>query len=289
MIIIRSIRRMSEFSRNKKIKGLKIGFVPTMGALHQGHISLIRKARKENKIVIVSLFVNPIQFGPHEDFRKYPRNLRQDAFLCRKEGVDVIFFPDAQSMYPQSYKTFITVEGLSNVLCGKFRPGHFKGVANIVAKLFNIVQPDTAYFGQKDAQQAVIIRKMSSDLNIPVSIRILPTVREKDGLALSSRNIYLSRQQREQAVVLNKALGKAREMIRSGFRLSSQIINTMRHIVSSKKGALAQYICIVDPDTLEPVRWIENKKVLIAAALFLGKTRLIDNILVTPKRRKRRN
>ena len=188
MKVIRSVKEMCAYAQVKRREGKKIGFVPTMGALHSGHLSLINKARKESDVVVISIFVNPIQFGPKEDFRRYPRNFSEDRRIAEKAGVDVLFFPSAQGIYPQGYCTYIRVEGLSNKLCGAFRPTHFQGVATVVAKLFNIVQPDIAYFGQKDFQQVVIIKRMVEDLNIPVKIKSLPIVREKDGLAMSSRN-----------------------------------------------------------------------------------------------------
>ena len=210
MKIIHSINQMASVSKRLRADGQAIGFVPTMGALHEGHLSLMRKARKENDVVVVSIFVNPIQFGPQEDYRRYPRNLRQDARLCSKEGVGIIFYPQAKDIYPQGYKTYVDVEDLSKVLCGKFRPGHFSGVATVVTKLFNIVNPDIAYFGQKDAQQAIIIQRMAKDLNMPIKIKVMPTVREKDDLALSSRNAYLSKSERKDAAVLYQALNLAR-------------------------------------------------------------------------------
>lgn len=282
MRIIRSINKMSGLSRKLSIKGNEIGFVPTMGALHEGHLSLIRRARKENDIVVVSIFVNPIQFGPREDYRQYPRNLKRDAQLCKESGGDIIFYPDAQEMYPGAYKTYVTVQGLSDSLCGEFRPGHFKGVATVVLKLFNIVNPDTAYFGQKDAQQAIIIKKMAEDLNLAVKIRVMPTVREKDGLAISSRNIYLNKGQRRDAVILYQALIFARNLIRQGNANPSDIQKQIRRLINRKKSARTQYISIVNPMNLEPVNRIKNK-ILIALAVWIGKTRLIDNIVVKLK------
>ena len=279
MKIIHSIKEMSDFSKKTHLKGQGIGFVPTMGALHVGHLSLIRKARSKDDKVVVSIFVNPIQFGLKEDYRRYPRDLKLDAQLCRKEGVDVIFCPDVKQMYPGNYKTYVIVEDLSNVLCGKFRPGHFKGVATVVTKLINIVSPDVAYFGQKDAQQAIIIKKMVEDLNIAVKIKAMPTIREKDGLAMSSRNTYLHKDQRRDAVVLYQALTKALDLIRQGNRDSLDIIRKMRRLINKRRSANIQYIFIVCPQDLKPVDKIRGK-VLIALAVFIGKTRLIDNIIV---------
>jgi pantoate--beta-alanine ligase len=270
---------MQRIARNLRQQGKSIGFVPTMGALHNGHLSLIKQARKENDIVIVSIFVNPTQFAPNDDFRRYPRNLKADVLSCKEEGVEFIFYPDAKQIYPKGYKTYVLVEKLSDVLCGKFRPGHFKGVATIVTKLFNIIQPDIAYFGQKDAQQAIIIQRMRKDLNIPVKIRVMPIIREQDDLALSSRNRYLTPKQREDAIVLWEALKKAKTMIKQGVIDSAGISHAMRRIIRRKKRARIQYIEIVDLDELNPVKRIQGR-VLIALAVLIGKTRLIDNIII---------
>lgn len=281
MKIIRSIKEMGIFSRVAHLEGKTMGFVPTMGALHEGHLNLIRKARQENDMVVVSIFVNPIQFGPREDYRRYPRNLKRDSQLCKKTGADVIFFPDFRQMYPANYKTYVEVYDLSNVLCGKFRPGHFKGVATVVAKLFNIVSPDIAYFGQKDAQQAVIIKKMAEDLNFTINIKVMPTARDKDGLALSSRNAYLTRNERSDAAVLHRALVLAKELIRGGDADPLNIIRQMRQLINKRKSAKIQYISIVSPEDLKSVNKIKQK-VLIALSVRVGKTRLIDNIIVSP-------
>lgn len=279
MRIIRSPKQMSLISHKLKAKGLRIGFVPTMGALHRGHLSLIRKAIKENDRVVVSIFVNPIQFGPQEDFRRYPRDLKKDALLCRKEKVDFILYPNTNQMYPQGFKTNINVRELGDVLCGAFKPGHFQGVATVVAKLFNIVAPDTAYFGQKDAQQAIIIQRMVKDLNIPVKIRVSSTVREKDGLAMSSRNQYLNQSEREAAVVLYKALSKAKTLAKQGIRESESIIEEIKPAIIKKKPTRIDYISITDPDNLKPVARIKDKA-LLALAVWFGRTRLIDNTIL---------
>ena len=281
MKIIRSIKNMQRIARDLKRDGKSVGFVPTMGALHNGHLSLIKQATKENDFLIVSIFVNPTQFGPGEDFRRYPRSLKTDALLCKSQGVDIIFYPDAGQIYPKGYKTYILVEELSNILCGKFRPGHFKGVATIVVKLFNIVQPDIAYFGQKDAQQAVIIQQMVRDFNLPIKIKVLPIIREPDGLAMSSRNSYLSFKERADATVLYKSLGKAKAMIKQGIINPSRIILVLRKMILKKKTARIQYIKIVDLNELKPVKRIQGK-VLVALAVWIGRTRLIDNIIITP-------
>ena len=281
MKIIRKISQMQKLAKELHKKGKSIGFVPTMGALHEGHVSLIRQAAAENDIVVVSIFVNPIQFGPNEDYKRYPRNLRLDAQLCEKVGTDVIFCPNAQQMYPANYKTYVNVSDLSDCLCGKFRPGHFKGVATAVTKLFNIISPDIAYFGQKDAQQASIIKKMTEDLNIPIKIKVMPTVREKDGLAMSSRNIYLNKEERQDAAIVYQALILAKNLIKQGGVDSSDIIRKMRQLINRKKSARIQYISIVDPKDLKPIDKIRGK-VLIALSVWIGKTRLIDNIVVKP-------
>jgi pantoate--beta-alanine ligase len=279
MKIIRSARGMQQLSRSLRGGGQRIGFVPTMGALHAGHLSLMRKARKDNDKVIVSIFVNPTQFGPSEDFKKYPRDLKGDAGLCRKQGVDIIFYPRVKDIYPEGYKTYVNVEDLSHVLCGKYRPGHFRGVATIVTKLFNIVQPNIAYFGQKDAQQAIIIQKMAKDLNMPLKIKIIPTVREKDGLAMSSRNVYLGLKERKDALALYRALGLGRKLIKQGNRNYLDIIRKMRQTIAKKKNISVQYISIVNLENLVPLKKIKGKMLIVLAA-HIGKTRLIDNIIV---------
>ncbi len=281
MRIVSSLKTIRTLTERLKIKGKSIGFVPTMGALHEGHLSLIRQAYRENDIVVVSIFVNPIQFGPKEDYRRYPRNLKRDAQLCAKVGADVIFYPDARQMYPANYKTYVEVYDLSNVLCGKSRLGHFKGVATVVTKLFNIINPNIAYFGQKDAQQAIIIKKMAEDLNIPIKIKVVPTVREKDGLAMSSRNIYLNKDERQDAAVLYQALILAKNLIKQGSVDSSGIIRKMRRLINKKKSACIQYISVVKHKDLQPMDKIRGK-VLIALSVWIGKTRLIDNIVIGP-------
>lgn len=282
MSIIRSKSEMCRTSKKARLAGQRIGFVPTMGALHQGHLSLIRQARRENDFVVVSIFVNPTQFGPKDDFKKYPRNLKRDVQMCKKEGVNIIFYPDTKEMYPQGYKTFVTVEDLSNVMCGKFRPGHFKGVTTVVTKLFNIVQPDIAYFGQKDAQQAIIIKRLVCDLNIPVKIKVMPTVREIDGLAMSSRNQYLNEKERKDALVLSRSLNLAKNLIKGGAKDVDEIVGKMRSLINKKNTAKIDYITIVDPGGLKPVKKVSGN-CLIALAVWIGKTRLIDNIIVTGK------
>jgi len=281
MIIFRNPKQIQQALKRSKLKGKTIGFVPTMGALHSGHLSLIRKARKENDITVVSIFVNPAQFGPREDFKRYPRPIKSDVSLCRQAGVDFIFYPKAGLMYPDNFKTYVSVEKLSDVLCGKSRPGHFKGVATIVTKLFNLVSPDVAYFGSKDAQQAVIIKKLVDDLNFPVKIEIMPTVREKDGLALSSRNFYLSDEERAAAPVLFRALNFAKDLIKNGQSQSAGVINSMKRIILKEGKIKIDYLSIVNAETLEPMKNITGV-CFIVLAVKLGKTRLIDNIAINP-------
>jgi len=282
--IIRSIPKMQEYARALKKQKRSIGLVPTMGALHAGHISLIRQARKDNAKVVVSIFVNPIQFGPQEDFKKYPRVFAQDAKICRHEGVDIIFYPSVKDMYKNNYRTYVFVEKLSQNLCGAFRPGHFQGVATAVNKLFNIAQPDRAYFGQKDAQQAVIIKKMAEDLNMPVEIKVMPTVRANNGLALSSRNAYLSEGARQDAALIYEALDLARSLIKKGDYKTADIIGAMQKLISKNKNIKIQYLLIVDLKDLKPIYRIKSG-VLIAIAAFIGELRLIDNIVVDRKGR----
>lgn len=278
MKIIKSPEILFKNIKRLKLAGKSVGFVPTMGALHEGHLSLIRKARKVNKIVVVSIFVNPSQFAPREDLKKYPRPIKKDLLLARKEKVDYVFYPSAKTMYPDNFLTYVFVSGLSETLCGKSRPGHFRGVATIVLKLFNIIQPDAAYFGQKDAQQAVIIKKMAKDLNIPVKIKVMPTIRDKDGLALSSRNIYLNKEERLSALVLSRSLNLAKLLIKGGASDAAKIISRMKQLISQKKNASIDYVSIVDPESLQPLKKISGDY-LIVLAIRIGKTRLIDNIL----------
>lgn len=278
MKVIQDPQRLNRLLKNLIYKKKSVGFVPTMGALHAGHLSLIRQASKENDIVVVSVFVNPAQFGPKEDLKKYPRPVKKDLALCRKSGVDFVFLPGDKIMYPQDYSTFVNVEELSNKLCGKSRPGHFRGVATVVAKLINIVCPDVIYLGQKDAQQAIIISRMIKDLNFWVKVKVMPTIREKDGLALSSRNIYLNKGQRLDAVVLSKALSLAKSMIAGGQRDSARIINRMKKLIARKKQVKIEYISIVDLEKLENIKEI-NQSCLIALAAKIGKTRLVDNLI----------
>ena len=277
--VISGFEAMGKFIAKVKSSGKTIGFVPTMGSLHQGHLSLIRQAKNDCATCVLSVFVNPIQFGPREDYKKYPRDLEVDRILAKSAGCDYIFYPQAKDMYGWGYSTYVNVEKLTDYLCGASRPGHFKGVATVVAKLFNIIQPDIAYFGQKDYQQALVIKKMAEDLNMPLKIKIMPIVRESDGLALSSRNVYLNAQERSDALVLYRSLQKAEEMILGGEKNSEKISAEIKKEIIQKKSARIDYIAVADIETFEPLERIK-KKALIALAVYFGKTRLIDNIIV---------
>lgn len=255
------------------------GFVPTMGYLHEGHLSLIRRARAENDHVAVSIFVNPTQFGPHEDYNRYPRDLERDLRLLEPLQVDLVFVPSVEEMYPPGFQTWVIVEELSRPLEGASRPGHFRGVATVVAKLFNIVQPDRAYFGQKDAQQAVVIRRMVRDLNFPVEIVVCPTVREPDGLALSSRNTYLNPQERQAATVLFRALQAAKARYEAGERDGERLREAMREVLRGEPLARVDYVSVADPETLEELSRVEGSA-LLSLAVYIGNTRLIDNLLL---------
>jgi pantoate--beta-alanine ligase len=273
---IEEIRRMVKTAHDE---GRKIGLVPTMGALHIGHISLIEAAVKNCDFVIVSIFVNPTQFVPGEDFEKYPRPLEADLKICRQAGVDTVFAPSPEQMYPGENVTWVTVEKLTEPLCGQSRPGHFRGVTTVCAKLFNIVVPDTAYFGRKDAQQAIVIKRMVADLNMPLEIVVCPTVREPNGLAVSSRNQYLTAQQKKDAANIYKSLQTCRGMIDAGTTETHQIIAEMRKILQQIPSGQIEYVSIVDAETLESIDKISGK-VLVAVAVKVGPARLIDNILV---------
>lgn len=279
MRLIRTINRMSACINHIRQNGKSIGFVPTMGYLHEGHLSLMRQAKEENDILVLSIFVNPAQFGPMEDYKRYPKDLNRDIRLAKDSGCDMVFIPDAKEMYPGGYSTYVKVERLSDILCGKTRPIHFRGVATVVTKLFNIIRPDRAYFGTKDYQQAIIIKRMIEDLNMDIKLKILPIVREKDGLAMSSRNIYLSQEERSDAIILYKALRFAKRLIEGGQRDPGVIISAIRKLISHKNRARMDYVSVVDADTLNDIRIIK-RRILIAIAVWIGKTRLIDNIVV---------
>lgn len=279
MEVIRDPKEMRRVSEKVRRKGKRVGFVPTMGYLHKGHLSLVRTCKKKADFVVVSIFVNPAQFGPGEDYDKYPRDFERDLRLLKKEGADVIFYPDERSMYPESYSTCVKVKGLTEALCGRSRPGHFDGVTTIVTKLLNVVRPHMVVFGQKDAQQVLVIKRMVRDLNFDVEIDVEPTIREADGLAVSSRNLYLSEEERREAIILYQALNKAKEMIGRGERNAKEIIKEMRRIISKKPRTKIDYISIVETENLREVEEIKGE-VLIALAVWFGKARLIDNIIV---------
>jgi pantoate--beta-alanine ligase len=261
-------------------EGKRIALVPTMGYFHEGHLSLIRKARKVADAVIVSIFVNPTQFGPNEDFEHYPRDFERDRRLARELGTDYIFGPDVKEMYPAGYRTYVEVEELSKKLCGMSRRTHFRGVTTVVLKLFEITKADVAVFGWKDAQQFLIIRKMARDLNLGVKLIGVPTVRERDGLAMSSRNTYLSPEERCDAVAIRNSLRHAKAMIKKRIISAPKILAAMRKVIGAAKSARIDYVEIVDVDNLEPLQAVKKGKTLIAAAVFIGGTRLIDNIRV---------
>ena len=256
-----------------------VGLVPTMGFLHEGHLSLIRRAREECDHVVVSIFVNPTQFGPKEDLSKYPRDIERDLKLIEPLGTDLVWMPTAEIMYPQGYQTWVEVEAITSPLEGALRPGHFKGVTTVVAKLFNAVQPHKAYFGQKDAQQAAVIRQMVRDLNFPLEVIVCPTMREVDGLAMSSRNVYLDPEQRQAAKVLFRSLSAAKELFERGERNAENIRRKMKEILASEPLAEVQYVSCADYDTLEELDEIKGKA-LLSMAVFVGKTRLIDNCVL---------
>jgi len=273
---IESVRVRVKAARGQ---GRKIGLVPTMGALHIGHISLIEAAAKNCDFVVVSIFVNPTQFGPGEDLEKYPRPLEADLEICKKSGVDVVFAPTPQQMYPADNLVWVNVEKLTDSLCGRSRPGHFRGVTTVCAKLFNIVTPDIAYFGQKDAQQAIIIKRMAADLNMPLEIVVCPTIREPEGLAISSRNQYLTKQQKKDATIIYTSLQTCSRMIDDGITETKEIIAEMRKILQQVPSIEIEYVSIVDSVTLQNIDKIAGK-VLAAVAVRIGPARLIDNILV---------
>lgn len=290
MEIVKTIEQVRKVVSEAGMASRGIGLVPTMGALHEGHFSLIKAAKKQCDFVAVSIFVNPTQFGPGEDLAKYPRHFDADVKACKELGVDIVFAPTVEQMYPVRDKTsngvypeknitWVNVEKLSEPLCGKSRPGHFRGVATVCAKLFNIVQPDVAFFGQKDAQQAVIIQRMVADLNMPMEIVVCPTVRQIDGLAMSSRNKYLNDKERKDAALLYAALQEAEMLIGAGVRKSSELVREMEKILKISKQIKVEYISIVNAQTLDEIDEVKGK-VLIAIAAKLGSARLIDNIML---------
>ena len=275
---MRIIKKIDQIK--KEIKNLNdklVGFVPTMGYLHEGHLSLVRQCKKENDITIVSIYVNPTQFGADEDFERYPRDVNEDEKLLKELGVDILFIPDSNEIYPENYSTYVEVESLGKVLCGKSRPAHFRGVTTIVLKLFNMATPVRTYFGQKDAQQAIIIKRMVRDLNLDVDVRIMPIIRDTDGLALSSRNKYLSEMEREAALHLPGALQRAKLMVDEGVEDTSRILDEMRGELKKSELVEIEYVEIVTLNKLDRVNKIDKQNTLVAAAIRVGKTRLIDN------------
>ncbi|WP_448378324.1 pantoate--beta-alanine ligase [Fervidobacterium sp.] len=277
MRLVHTVAEMKKIVGDILKSGKSIGFVPTMGYLHKGHLSLVEAARKENDVVVVSIFVNPTQFGPNEDYNRYPRDLERDLRLLEPLGVDYVFNPSVEEMYPAMYSTYVEEVELSKYLCGASRPGHFRGVCTVVTKLFNIVKPTKAYFGQKDAQQFRVLRRMVRDLNMDVEMIEMPIVREEDGLAMSSRNVYLNPEERKEATRLYKSLLKAKELIESGERDVQKIKSEMLKILDHPL-LRVDYVEIVDEETLRPVEKIE-RKAIVALAVFIGKARLIDNMI----------
>lgn len=279
MKVVKSIEEVREQVKEWKREGLRVGLVPTMGFLHEGHKSLIIKAVEENDRVVVSDFVNPTQFGPKEDLASYPRDIIHDARLCEEAGADFIFNPEPEEMYAGDYCTFVDMDGLTKGLCGKTRPTHFRGVCSVVAKLFNIVAPDNAYFGQKDAQQLAVIRRMVRDLNFDIRIVACPIVREEDGLAKSSRNTYLNEEERKAAVVLSRALQKGRELAKSGEQSAAKVKDVIMEELCKEPLARVDYVEVVDADSIEPIKELKGN-ILVAIAVYIGKTRLIDNVIL---------
>lgn len=279
MKIITTIKEIKHAVSRVRAEGRIIGFVPTMGFLHDGHLSLVLESVKQTDYTVVSIFLNPTQFAPHEDFEDYPRDMQRDLDLLEKEGTNLVFIPAAAEMYPQGYKTYVEVHDLQDKLCGVSRPVFFRGISTIVLKLFHIVNPDVAFFGQKDAQQAIILKKMVQDLDMDVQIEVLPVIREKDGLALSSRNYYFNPGQRKEALCLSKSLKKAQDLIAAGEEGTQNIIQAMKAVIEAEPLAKIDYVEIVDSEDLSPLETVK-KGCLIALAVYIDKVRLIDNIIV---------
>lgn len=279
MKIITDISIMQRICGEGRSKGLRIAFVPTMGYLHEGHFSLLREGRKQGDLLVLSIFVNPTQFGKGEDFESYPRDLSRDSEVARCAGTDYLFAPEAKDMYPRGYATYVDVEGLTDTLCGKSRPGHFRGVTTVVSKLFAIVQPHVALFGCKDFQQLAVIRRMTSDLNFPVEIMGMPIIREADGLAMSSRNVYLSKEERSQALVLWRSIEEARRLVAEGRRECGEILSALRTMIEQQSAARIDYLQICHQHTLQEQEHVDGDSVLLMA-VFIGKTRLIDNAMI---------
>jgi len=281
MEVIHTIKEMRQLIASWRKEGKTIGLVPTMGWLHEGHFSLIREAKEQCEKVVVSIFVNPLQFGQGEDYEEYPRNLSRDAEGAKTAGAQVIFAPAVKEMYPQGFKTFVEVERITEKLCGASRPGHFRGVCTVVSKLLNIVQPDQAFLGQKDAQQVAVIKAMVKDLNMPIEIKVAPIVREADGLAMSSRNVYLSAEQRKTALVLSRALEEGEKLILAGERKTDRIKKMIEQVIKPEEMVKIDYIALCCGEELEEVEELsEQGQCLLALAAFVGKTRLIDNLVV---------
>ncbi len=280
MKVIRRIEEIVEITRKIKADGYSLGMVPTMGCLHEGHKSLIKKAVDNNDKVVVSVFVNPTQFGPDEDYESYPRTLEADAKLCEEIGADYIFHPEPEEMYPEGYSTFVVPsEKMTNILCGITRPGHFRGVCTVLTKLFNIIRPDRAYFGEKDIQQLAIVKRMVTDFNFGIDIIACPIVREDDGLAKSSRNTYLNAEERQAATVLRRSILEGKKLIDSGVLIKEEVLKTIKSVIESEKLARIDYVEIIDFDTFDQVDLIKDNT-LIAMAVYIGKTRLIDNMII---------
>jgi pantoate--beta-alanine ligase len=279
MKIIKTVKEMQAFSNRMRQEGKIVGFVPTMGYLHEGHLSLIRIAREKANVVVLSIYINPTQFGPNEDLEKYPRDFKRDEALAKNEGVDVLFYPSDHEMYPEGFLSSVSVRGITEVLCGASRPHHFQGVTTICAKLFHAVRPHFAVFGQKDYQQCVVIKKMVKDLDFNMEIIMGPIVRESDGLAMSSRNTYLSFQERSDALVLQDALKLAENRVRQGERKTELLIREMTGLIESRENIRIDYVRVVHPDHLHDLEIIDDRAV-VALAVFAGKTRLIDNTIL---------
>lgn len=280
MRVVENIADLKTIIRAQKREEKVIGFVPTMGYLHKGHLSLIEASIRHNDFTVMSIFVNPTQFGPNEDFDRYPRDMEGDLSKAESAGVDVVFIPTKEEIYPDGYITYVDVEKITNTLCGNSRPGHFRGVTTIVNKLFNIVEPDKAYFGQKDAQQALVIKKMVQDLNLNVEVAIGPIIREEDGLAMSSRNVYLSDEERKSSIILYKSLLEVKDMIEKGERDREKIVGYITNQIKSKTNAEIDYVEAVNANTLESEKVLKGE-ILIAIAAKFGKTRLIDNVILS--------
>lgn len=279
MQTIQTVDELRQWTTQARQKGLRIGLVPTMGALHAGHLSLVQAARQSCDRVVVSIFVNPTQFGPQEDFSKYPRTLEKDAALLAGEGVDILFAPSVEEVYPAGAATFVEVEGLSQRLDGASRPGHFRGVATVVSKLFLMTTPHRAFFGQKDAAQVAVLRKMVRDMHFDLELVVCPIVRDRDGLALSSRNAYLSKEERKQALVLSRSLHRVEELVKQGSIHTEELIAAAKSVFAEEPQVRIDYVAAVDPDTLEEITDVSNGA-LFAVAVWVGTTRLIDNLVI---------